>query len=73
MELNAMQLDDLANLNLSDLLKPGFNIETSDQDFKLSHDQLIRCCKWLLHKCHCQDLKNENEREFQNQNINMMF
>jgi len=34
---------------------------------------LLDVANGSLHKCHCQDLKNENEREFQNQNINMMF
>lgn len=34
-----------------------------DDDFKLSHFQLIKVCKLLLHKINIQNTKNKNERE----------
>ena len=35
----------------------------NDADYKLSHEQLIKATKVLLHKFNCQDIKNVSERD----------
>ncbi len=38
----------------------------NDKDYKLTHEQLIKVCKVLLHKVNCVDIKNGAERDSQN-------
>lgn len=39
----------------------------TDKDYRLSHEQLIKVCKVLLHKLNCVDYKNTEGKEQQNQ------
>lgn len=43
-------VDDVFYYNLKDLIKSDFDMPAKDKDFKLSHEQLIKACKILLHK-----------------------
>jgi len=42
---------------LLDLLEYEFIMDKTDKDFKMSHVQLIKVCKVLLHKLSTQDKK----------------
>ena len=44
------EVDDKFYYNLKDLIKSDFDMPAKDKDFKLSHEQLIKACKILLHK-----------------------
>ena len=41
----------------------------SDMDYKLTHEQLIKACKVMLHKVNCFDLKNVAERDLMEERI----
>jgi hypothetical protein len=45
----------------------------SDADFKISHEQLIKACKVLLHKFNCLDIKNVAERDALENRIDEKF
>ena len=45
----------------------------SDIDYKLSHEQLIKACKVMLHKVNCLDLKNVAERDAMEDRITEKF
>jgi len=48
---------------LADLLASDFEMPTTDKDFKLSHEQLIKVVKILLHKMNLTNRKNDYEKE----------
>jgi len=48
---------------LEDLLATGFEMPVSDNDFRLSHEQLIKVTKIILHKMNLLNRKNEYEKE----------
>jgi len=48
---------------LEELLASDFEMPTSDKDFKLSHEQLIKVVKILLHKMNLTNRKNDYEKE----------
>ena len=51
------------HFRLIDILNSGFNMASNDKDYRLSHEQLIKVCKVLLHKVNCVDIKNVAERK----------
>lgn len=48
---------------LEDLLATGFEMPVSDNDFRLSHEQLIKVTKIILHKMNLLNRKNDYEKE----------
>ena len=48
---------------LAELLASDFEMPTTDKDFKLSHEQLIKVVKILLHKMNLTNRKNDYEKE----------
>lgn len=48
---------------LEELLASDFEMPTTDKDFKLSHEQLIKVVKILLHKMNLTNRKNDYEKE----------
>ena len=49
--------------NLKDLIRSDFDMPAKDKDFKLSHEQLIKACKILLHKINFQTKRTLYENE----------
>ena len=45
----------------------------SDKDYRLTHEQLIKVVKIMLHLMNCQDLKNVSEREVYDVKVKEMF
>ena len=46
---------------------------SNDSDYKLTHEQLIKACKVMLHKVNCFDLKNSAERDLMEGRITEQF
>lgn len=65
-EQQVLYVPEGGHTTLIDLLNSGFHMAASDRDYKLSHEQLIKVCKVLLHKLNCVDYKNHEGREEQN-------
>lgn len=55
--------DDTYHYNLKDLIRSDFEMAAKDKDFKLSHEQLIKACKILLHKVNFQAKRAQYEQE----------
>jgi hypothetical protein len=49
--------------SLKDLINCDFDMPITDKDFQLSHEQLVRASKILLHKINYQGKKNKYENE----------
>ena len=49
--------------SLKDLISTDFDMPITDKDFKLTHEQLVRASKILLHKVNYMNKKNKYEHE----------
>ena len=49
--------------SLKELISTEFDMPISDKDFKLTHEQLVRASKILLHKINYMNKKNNYEHE----------
>ena len=58
---------------LLDLILSDFDMASNDSDYKLTHEQLIKACKVMLHKVNCFDIKNSAERDLLEDRIHGKF
>lgn len=62
-KLKSIYEDEDQIYSLKELISTEFDMPITDKDFKLTHEQLVRASKILLHKINYMNKKNKYEHE----------